>query len=211
MPIPIVCPSCGRSGKLPDNFPGGQVKCPACGVVSNIPAPPAPRPASSRPAEAARKAKPAPASDPLWADDEIQPLPRTPAPRQGQVAAPAGLSPSSLLYAAIGLGGVVVVLLVGLIVLLTSRSGGKDDKRTEPVAQAAPAPPAPQLSLPKPQPAPPATEPAGSSPATPPLTQAAASPPAVAPGIITQTSSAFTSLSADEAIRRVKDATVLIK
>ncbi len=34
MPIRFVCPQCGRAGSLPDGFPGGKIRCPACKTIS---------------------------------------------------------------------------------------------------------------------------------------------------------------------------------
>ncbi len=36
MPIRFVCPQCGRAGRLPDDFPGGKIKCPACKTISQV-------------------------------------------------------------------------------------------------------------------------------------------------------------------------------
>src|SRR5579883_1468916 len=36
MPIRFNCPNCGRAGRLPDGFPGGKIKCPACQTISQV-------------------------------------------------------------------------------------------------------------------------------------------------------------------------------
>ena len=36
MPIRFVCPRCGRAGSLPDGFPGGKIRCPACKTISRV-------------------------------------------------------------------------------------------------------------------------------------------------------------------------------
>ena len=36
MPIRFVCPQCGRAGRLPDDFPGGKIRCPACKTISQV-------------------------------------------------------------------------------------------------------------------------------------------------------------------------------
>jgi S1-C subfamily serine protease/regulation of enolase protein 1 (concanavalin A-like superfamily) len=34
MPIRFVCPQCRRTGRLPDGFPGGKIRCPTCKTIS---------------------------------------------------------------------------------------------------------------------------------------------------------------------------------
>jgi uncharacterized OB-fold protein len=38
MPIPVKCPSCGKSVNAPDKFAGKRVKCPECKSTMEIPA-----------------------------------------------------------------------------------------------------------------------------------------------------------------------------
>jgi S1-C subfamily serine protease len=196
MPIPTVCPGCGRSGKLPDTFPGGKVKCPACGVVSQIPAP-APAPPAPRLAAPAPKAKPAPVLDALdEADDLPPPSPTT--VRGRATAAPAGQNP--LLYAILGVGGVISALLLVLLVVLLTRSGGREDR---PAADAAP----------------PAVAEATAAPATPnPAVELASNPPAgpAPPGLGTAppglaAASVAPAESREQTVQRIKEATVYIK
>ncbi len=62
MAISVTCPSCNRTGKLPDTFPGGKIKCSACGVVTEFGFPSGgeakPAPAGSRPAAQAAPSPP---------------------------------------------------------------------------------------------------------------------------------------------------------
>ena len=36
MAIDFTCPNCQRSGRLPDNFTGNKIKCPACQTISPV-------------------------------------------------------------------------------------------------------------------------------------------------------------------------------
>ena len=36
MAIRFVCPQCGRAGRLPDDFPGGKIRCPQCKTISKV-------------------------------------------------------------------------------------------------------------------------------------------------------------------------------
>ena len=36
MAIRFVCPQCGRAGRLPDEFPGGKIRCPQCKTISKV-------------------------------------------------------------------------------------------------------------------------------------------------------------------------------
>ena len=40
MPIGIAC-SCGKSLRVPDEYVGRRVKCPACSAIVSVPSPPA--------------------------------------------------------------------------------------------------------------------------------------------------------------------------
>lgn len=148
MPIPILCPSCGRSGKLPDTFPGGVVKCPACGVSSTIARP------ASKSAPTAKPPKPRPLSEPIPAglfddveDVEDSPdrhepaaLPRS---RSYQTQAPSGSSLPLLL----GAGGGIALVLALVTVLFFRQSGGEGPSAPTivqaPPAQAEPTDPTP--------------------------------------------------------------------
>lgn len=136
MPRPIVCPSCGRQGKLPDSFPGGKIRCPACGVISQIPA------ATARSLPAKNLGSPD-RSSVFAEDDELEaaappPAQRRPvsvSTRKGAGGSAKGKTgDSSTKVALLTVGGVLagLGLLVGLVVAL--RSGGRET----PVAAAAP-------------------------------------------------------------------------
>src|SRR4051794_8789051 len=74
MPITMQCPNCGKGGKLPDTFPGGNVKCPSCGSVNHVPAGGTSRPAAAKPA------RPKPAAQPAAFDDMDDAEAAAPAP-----------------------------------------------------------------------------------------------------------------------------------
>ena len=87
MAISVTCPSCNRTGKLPDTFPGGKIKCSACGVVTEFGFPSGgeskPAPAGSRPV-----APPAPRLQSFQDPQTARPQP-TAAPRPQAQPAPA--------------------------------------------------------------------------------------------------------------------------
>ena len=147
MPIQVTCPSCGRSGRVPDSAAGKMIQCPACGrryrlpeTESNDPgfdliddapaaaAPPRPRavapPSPSRQAAASR----APAANPASPAG----LARTPAatarrPAVDDSDATTGLS-RDVIVALIAGGGFLGMVLIGGVILLATRGGSSQQK-----------------------------------------------------------------------------------
>jgi S1-C subfamily serine protease/regulation of enolase protein 1 (concanavalin A-like superfamily) len=221
MSVSMTCPSCKRSGKLPEHFPGGKVKCPACGTLWYEPpraAQAAPRVAAAkppvaplvRPAPAAPPPRPAPpkpapvptAFSDLLDDaepDDAEPL-AAPLPVRGTrgVAAQASGSSSGVVYVAVG-GGVAVLAAVVVLVLAMSRGGPEvvppSGGGPSIVRNSAPAPGPSVPSVPAGYPAP------GSNPATAPaVASTSATAPTPPPPTDTET-----------IIRKLKDATTYIK
>ncbi len=77
MPITVVCQSCKKSLKAPDNAAGKKAKCPQCGTVVVVPSP-APAQPAAKPAAPAKPLAPAPWDvdlPPRSVDDETQVCP----------------------------------------------------------------------------------------------------------------------------------------
>jgi S1-C subfamily serine protease/regulation of enolase protein 1 (concanavalin A-like superfamily) len=138
MPIPFTCPSCGRSGRLPDAFTGDKVKCPACQTIATV----------SQPEREVKPPSPSPAEPPK--PRKTPPAQAAPSPQvatRGASAQPMGL------YIGGGVGAGVVVLGLGLALMLRGGKGGEDPAGKPPVVAAAPADPGADVEAP-PVPAP---------------------------------------------------------
>jgi S1-C subfamily serine protease/regulation of enolase protein 1 (concanavalin A-like superfamily) len=127
MPIFLTCPNCRGQGSVPDAFSGGRITCPKCGHRFEV--------RDTKPAAAPQSA-PRPS---LFDEDEdeaveaVQPLATRSVRSAETTPAAPGVSPA--VYAAIGLGGIAVVLL-GVIAVLLSRGGGHPEPA--PIAAAPP-------------------------------------------------------------------------
>ncbi len=191
MPITMICPSCARTGKLPDTFRGGRVTCPGCGTVTVVPAGPSaagPGPPAGAPAARPKPSPPKPQPTPSYLDDLdegddeplVAPEPSRSAGQRGRNAPPQ----KSLVPLLLSVGG-GVALLGALVIMVVFSNRGQD----LPVAPA----PAPEARAEEPD-----VEPPRAVAALAPVS-APATPPPVA------------TASKSETIRRVKDATVYIK
>jgi S1-C subfamily serine protease/regulation of enolase protein 1 (concanavalin A-like superfamily) len=197
MAIFMTCPSCNRPGNLPDSFRGGKVKCPGCGVVTEIPgagSKPKTSPPLARPAASAAPARPQPAKRSLLDDlDEADDEPMIPPPRSMATRGVPAEKPASNLPLLMGVGGGGALLLAVVVAFFTMQR-----KTIE-----GPAVPEPKAEVVE-----------DSSPRTP-MVPVSTSPPVAANSTYTApstySSSPTATLSPTEAIRRVKDATVYIK
>ncbi len=196
MAIFMTCPSCNRPGNLPDTFRGGKVKCPGCGVVTEIPGSGAKSKAASpsaRPAASAAPARPQPAKRSLLDDLDdgddapISPPPRPMATRGAPVEKPASNMP--LLMGVGGGGAVLLAVVVGFFTMQRKTIDGPAVPDAKAEAAEAESPRSPLAAV--------------SSPPT------SISTPSLTPS--TYSSSPSPALSPAETIRRVKDATVYIK
>lgn len=125
MPTPFTCPSCGRSGRIPDHFSGTHVKCPACQTKTQISSGELELiPFAEEPASPAR----------LPSSDESRPLPRT--SREVADEAPREKPAIPVAWIAGGIGaGVFALVVVGGVVgfLLGGRSAPKPEPGHGPV------------------------------------------------------------------------------
>lgn len=138
MPLRIICPSCGRSGRAPENALGRNAVCPACGtrykITSSVLAPEDPEvggetPSTIRPSAVSSSPYPLAASPPRpspGAEPEYPDLPRDPWPvRKAATREPVPERPLWI-YGAIAGGGVAAVALCGLVVWLVFLRGKPD-------------------------------------------------------------------------------------
>ena len=157
----VVCPSCQSKGAVPEDAKVARIRCPRCGVIFEDGA--AAGPSGSAPTSGARRpaSSPSVASGPARYDqsDVVHDAPsRTPGPpgRRSPAPVPAGagvaVGNNVLLYALLGLSGLVVVLLGVVLALVLSRGGGGAGQPA-PIAHAAP------TAQPEATPSPPASEP----------------------------------------------------
>ena len=130
MPKVVICPSCQYQGSIPDEVAAKKIRCPKCKEAFDVAAAtqssagPAKRPAAKRPAPAANKA-----FDDL---ESVQPLPTLSSSGSGTrrmagSGSPAGggSGQSPMVYAALGVGGLAVVLLGVVLVVVMTRGGGE--------------------------------------------------------------------------------------
>jgi S1-C subfamily serine protease len=194
MAASFTCPTCGRTGQIPEGFTGKKVRCPACKTVSSldddtIPLAPEPvRPPS--PASALRVPTP--------------PVP----PSRDEDDEPSG--PPVVLLAGVG-AAVLLVALSGGVGWWMSR--GSSAPANAPQAQApvaaAPAPAAPEAAPKSPaQPEPEVAAAAAAAVADAVNKPSSAPPPAPAP---VKVAASEPSATPAETIRRVKDATVYLR
>ncbi|RUL87785.1 trypsin-like peptidase domain-containing protein [Tautonia sociabilis] len=104
MAIRVVCPSCGRRGKVPDAARGAAIRCPACGVSSPF--------GSLSPVDL-----PEPAPVPL-----VEPPPwqsKRGVEDSGLVVVPPPRAASGPLHIALGICGLVMLGMLGIIIDLT--------------------------------------------------------------------------------------------
>ncbi len=209
----VICPSCQSKGAVPEDAKVARIRCPRCGVIFDVGADasrsgPVPAAGARRPASS-----PSVASGPARYDesDVVHDAPsRTPGPaaRRPPVPAPAGagatIGKNVLLYALLGLSGLVVVLLGVVLALVLSRGGGGG--QPAPIANAQPA-------------APPGAAPGVSGFTPTRLTASSGEPPAPnsTPSLTVTTPSPSVSIATpaappdpQEILRRLKDATVLV-
>jgi S1-C subfamily serine protease len=164
MPINSRCPNpaCGKQGTLPDSFPGGRVKCPACGTIAIISATGSAALASSAPARPKPAPAPAPATKPVSKHssqeldalglDEGEPEPAlvaAPLARGRSQQAQGGSGSSMALVAIIGGGVAASLLLVVVIVVLMQPGPAPKANPPEPNLVSAPPPPADPTPSPK--------------------------------------------------------------
>ncbi len=139
----VICPSCQAKGAIPDDAQVARIRCPKCGFVHRI----------GGEASAGAGAPPSltAASLSSSAQRRVPPAAGVPPPP----AAPSPLSPAShrvVLFALLGVSGLVVVLLGVIVALLLVRGGGAGPQpgANVPVASApecrppAPVPPRPR-------------------------------------------------------------------
>ncbi len=236
MPIAFTCPSCGRIGRLPDDFKADKVKCPGCQTVSPAPyrladsPPPAPTPsgenrvlrqgpsaATPSPSgenRALRQGSPAGSPGP-------KPTPRPMAKAEEIIDLGAGgekKGPTPMMLGLIAGGIAALVVMVGLGVLavvLLTRTNTAEPAGVHSVALAPGHLPVPAPRV--------VAKPRVALPATPPPTPAAATAttapavldPALAglPGApaTPPTAAAAATNPADLAVQQIKDATVYVK
>jgi S1-C subfamily serine protease len=128
----VICPSCQYRGSIPDEVQAKRIRCPKCkesfdvAAATQSGAPPAKRPAPAKRPEAAVNT----AFDDL---DSVEPLPSV--STSGTRRAPAGpgrnagSGQSPMVYAAVGVGGLAVVLLGVVLVVVLTRGGGEAPSR----------------------------------------------------------------------------------
>jgi S1-C subfamily serine protease len=224
MPIAFTCPSCGRTGRLSDDFKGDKVKCPACQTVAPVPyamadPPAAEPPARSAPSGESRALRRSAGSDAATAAPA--PAPSTAPPLSGEPGATKGLTPAVMGLAAGGAATVVVVIVVGVLAALQmmKRAGEPAGGDRHQVAQA---PRRPEPALP-PAPAPGVTTPAapasnadtepepGSKPQKDvPVIARVAQTGSTGPAVVTA-AAASTDARPGDLVQQIKDATVFIK
>jgi S1-C subfamily serine protease len=137
MPIKLKCPSCGHSDRVSDDVLGKKVTCPSCGTAFRVAAPkpsaaaqPAPAPTQPRPPAASPD--PFPGSTEYAVEPAIAPVLSKPAPPVSSprptASPPAAAVPKSgglppWAYAAMGGGGVTVIVAFALLIRYLGGSG----------------------------------------------------------------------------------------
>ncbi len=204
----VICPSCQYKGSIPDELQPKRIRCPACKEVFDVrgaaqsSAGPAKRPgAAKRPVAASASASAsASAFDDLDNAEPLAPVASSGSRRvaAGRSGSGGGPGHSPLVYAALGVGGVAVVLLGAILVVVLTRGGG------EPAAKVG----GPELAR---------SDPPASAPSRVIEPVVAVNPPeetaaraASAPSAISG-SSEPTTIDSVEIVRRLKEATVYIK
>src|SRR6516165_5126355 len=81
MSATVLCQGCGGRVAIPDDYTRARIRCPECGVMSDVP------PAAQRPAGAEKPRRPRPAEEDAAAerillDDDPAPPPEKPAKRK---------------------------------------------------------------------------------------------------------------------------------
>ena len=111
----VICPSCQAKGAIPDDAQVARIRCPKCGTVHRIggeatagPAAPPPVTAASLSSSAHRRVPPAAGSPPPWSGA----APSNPATHR------------VVLFALLGVSGLVVVLLGVIVALLVNKGSG---------------------------------------------------------------------------------------
>lgn len=163
MAIRVNCPSCGRSGRLPDHAVGRTVQCPACShryrltpdqalpegleLVDDEPAAAPPRPAASsprvrppaEPAPSPRKRRPAPDDDPYAVDSEgyVEPPSWAVKPTSAYANDAGGGVPLSVLIG--GSAGGALVLILAAVGTFSLFRGSPTPRAPRPAPAAAPA------------------------------------------------------------------------
>jgi S1-C subfamily serine protease len=202
----VICPSCQHQGSIPDDAKPKRIRCPKCKEVFDVAAATRSSAGPARPPAGAKR--PAAAATAAFDDlGDIEALPevassgtrRTP----GAAHQPGGISGQSpMVYAALGVGGLAVVLLSVVVVILLTRGG------IEPPAKIN-RPEVVQNEAPSSHPAPVQTrviEPVIA------VTPAATSlKPEPAPAIASSGSSGPEVIDGPEIVHRLKEATVFIK
>ena len=198
----VICPSCQYQGSIPDEVQPKRIRCPKCKETFDVKA--ATQPSAGPDKRTPPAKRPTAAASAAFDDVEnVAPLPsvsnsgarRAPGPayRAGGVS---GQSP--MVYAALGVGGLAVVLLCVLLVVVLTRGGGEPPaaKVNRPLDVVQIDSPSPNHTI----------EPVAAS---------AADPAPVTPISFTETtnagSSASTAIDGPETVRRLKEATVYIK
>jgi S1-C subfamily serine protease len=196
----VICPSCQNQGSIPDEIQAKRIRCPKCKESFDVAAATQSSAApSKRPAAAKRPNSANTAFDDL---DSVQPLPsvsnsgtrRAPGPGYN---AGAGSGQSPMVYAAVGIGGLAVVLLGVVLVVMLTRGNGDPPAKVGEAAELArhdAAAPAPAVAL-----------------ASTPAAETATETPALAAETTTSTPAAPAAIDGPEIVRQLKEATVYIK
>jgi S1-C subfamily serine protease len=141
MRISVICPSCKKTGTLPEAMRGQRVKCAGCHqpFVVNVPKP---------------EAKSSPGLLAAMLEDDggaavVRPLPIASTRRSSQPEPSSSTSPA--VYAAIGIAGVCALLLAVVAILLVIQPSQKPNRFEEKLAIDPPSdPPEPPAPSPKP-------------------------------------------------------------
>ena len=130
----MICPSCQYQGSIPDEFQAKRIRCPQCKEAFDVAS--ATRPTGAAAARPAPAKRPPVASTAFDDSDRAAAHPsitnaggrRTPGPGHN---AGTGSGQSPLVYAALGVGGVAVLLLGAVLVVLLTRGGGGPPARVD--------------------------------------------------------------------------------
>jgi hypothetical protein len=214
----FTCPSCQAKGAIPDDAQAARIRCPKCGTVHRIGAD-----------SSAGPAAPPPVAEALRSSSGRRPAPAAAGPPPARSAAPAAPPAGNnriMLFALLGVSGLVVALL-GVILALLMRGGGEQGRGATPGPAAnGPLASAPQAISAQPAVAP-AVTPSDLVPPAPTATGAVAptsstklavnafhagraDPAAVANAPATSIPDRAAPPDPQEVLRRLKDATVLI-
>ncbi len=128
----VICPSCQYQGSIPDEIQAKRIRCPKCKESFDVEA------AAQSSVAGAKRPTPAKPPKPANTDyddlENVQPLASVSnsGTRRGtgqahSASAASGQSP--MVYAAVGIGGLAVVLLCVVLVVMMTRGGGEPPAR----------------------------------------------------------------------------------